>query len=1169
MSCAACGADNRDGRRFCSQCGEPLAVACSACGAANEPADRFCGDCGAALAAPAAATPTNERRVVSVLFADLVGFTTLSEHRDPEEVRELLSRYFERCRTLIERYGGVVEKFIGDAVMAVWGTPVAREDDAERAVRAALALTQAVTDLGAAVGMADLRVRAGVLTGPAAVRVGGGTEAMVLGDTVNTAARLQALAMPGGVLVDDVTRRASEAAILYEDGGRHAVKGRDQPVHAWTAVCVVAGVGGARRGPGVEAPFVGREAELAALVGAWERSVADGAARRVMVVGDAGTGKSRLLWEVFKHVDGVADEEVWWHQGRCLSYGEGVGFWALAEMVRARAGIEEDESPATAREKLGEAVRRFVTDERERRLVEPRLAHLLGLEDRVAADRADLYSGWRLFFERMAATGPVALVFEDLQWADSGLLDFVDYVLEWSAQFPIFVLALGRPDLVDRRPAWPRDVELRPLGDEAIRRLLDGYVPGLPDELARRIVDRAEGVPLYAVETVRMLLDRGLLAQQGARYAVTGDVTDLDVPETLHALAAARLDCLDVVERAVLQDAAVVGQSVTAAAVAAVGGRSRAEVEQALERLIAKQVLRREDGQYRFLQGLLRTVAYGTLSRRDRKSRHLAAARHLQELSADGSVELAEPLAAHFLAAAEAEPEAADASRIRASACATLAEAGRRALSLALGLEAQRAFDRAAELAEDEAERADLLEQAGRAACRAGELHAARERLDASIALHEAAGRRAAAARARAVVADVLWTVNELAPAIELAEQALADLPDDGPDRAAVAALLGKLRLFSEDVESGLEATDRALCVAEPLQLWDTVSDAFITRGCLLGHHDRPEEAWALLRHGTLLAEQHDLPAIALRGFNNLGWFAAVMDRLELAREPLVRALAIARARGDRVWERAVAYAQASLEVQVGAWDEAEALTTTADGAELVDWDALQSRATVVTARGRLEEAAAIEAVAREGLGSPDRQTHAIAAVTCATIAQARGDHEAATALLRPLLGTALLGTAPMVVARAGRERDGTRRVGRARGPRADGARLSRRPGAAVRARAGGPFRRPAGRAGGEPAGGRAAADGRRRHAGRPPAAGRARPRAARAWRAAGHGRARRRRPAAAARGADDVRARRRRRAGRAGAQAAGRRVTSAQRTPSSPAALAIAGSAPFPAIAE
>ena len=379
--------------------------------------------------------------------------------------------------------------------MAVWGTPVAREDDAERAVRAALALTGAVALLGEEVGMPELRVRAGVLTGNAAVDVGAEGEGMVLGDTVNTASRLQSIAAPGTVLVDDVTRRASEAAIAYEDAGEHQVKGREQPVHAWTALRVVAGAGGARRGVGLEAPFVGRERELAQVIDCFEESAEQRRARLVTVVGEAGSGKSRLLWEFFKYLDGV-ERVVRWHQGRCLSYGEGVAYWALAEMVRARAGIAEEEDPDTARAKLDEAVEPYVADERERRLVEPRLAHLLGLEQRTAPDRADLFSGWRLFFERMSDQAPVVLVFEDLQWADCGLLDFIDYLLEWSADHPLFVLALGRPRLLGSRPAWAQAaISLRPLQDGAMRQLLEGLVPGLPEELAAQVLARAEGVP--------------------------------------------------------------------------------------------------------------------------------------------------------------------------------------------------------------------------------------------------------------------------------------------------------------------------------------------------------------------------------------------------------------------------------------------------------------------------------------------------------------------------------------------------------------------------------------------------------------------------------------------------------------------------------------------------
>ncbi|HEY2769329.1 MAG TPA: adenylate/guanylate cyclase domain-containing protein, partial [Solirubrobacteraceae bacterium] len=583
VACAACGQQTPSGKKFCIHCGTPRQATCAACGEALISGAKFCAECGTPVAANGTAssqpapgsgapgTPTSiaERRLVSVLFADLVGFTTLSEHRDPEEVRDLLSRYFDRCRSLIGRYGGTVEKFIGDAVMAVWGTPVAREDDAERSVRAALALTQAVTLLGEEVGMPELRVRAGVLTGHAAVELGAEGEGMVLGDTVNTASRLQSLAAPGTVLVDDVTKRGSEAAVAYEDAGVHQVKGREQPVHAWTALRVVAGARGNRRSTALEAPLVGRERELHAIIESFEATHEQHRARLVTVVGDAGSGKSRLLWEFEKYIDGI-ERVVRWHEGRCLAYGEGVAYWALAEMVRARAGILEEEDAATARTKLRETVAQFVPDEREQRLVEPRLAHLLGLEQRTAADRADLFSGWRLFFERIASDQPVALAFEDLQWADSGLLDFIDYLLEWSAEYPIFILGLGRGELLAARPEWTPTITLDPLAEDVMGQLLAGLVPGLPDELATQIRRRAEGVPLYAIETVRMLLDRGLVAQDGAQYVVSGDVTDLEIPETLQALIAARLDDLDGQERALVQDAAVIGTSFSPSTLAAI-----------------------------------------------------------------------------------------------------------------------------------------------------------------------------------------------------------------------------------------------------------------------------------------------------------------------------------------------------------------------------------------------------------------------------------------------------------------------------------------------------------------------------------------------------------------------------------------------------------------------
>ena len=499
---------------------------------------------------------------MSVLFADLVGFTAWSESRDAEETRDLLSRYFELARTLIGRYGGTVEKFIGDAVMAVWGTPVATESDAERAVRAALELVASVPELDPA-----LAARAGVLTGEAAVTIGAEGEGMVAGDLVNTASRIQSAAEPGSVLVGEVTRRASEQAVVYESAGQEELKGKAEPVALWRALRVVSGVGGQLKSAGLEAPFVGREREFKLIKELFFDYATERKAHLDSVTGIAGIGKSRLAWEFYKYFDGIV-EQVYWQRGRCLAYGEGVAYWALADMVRMRCGISEEEQPASARPKLQATLEAHLLDPEERAFVEPRLAHLLGLDEAAAGDRQDLFAAWRLFFERLAETYPTVLAFEDMQWADTSLLDFVEYLLEWSRDYPIYVITLARPELHERRPGWGAGQRhftalfLEPLSQGAMEELLEGLVPGLPKRLRQQILARAEGVPLYAVETVRMLLDRGLLVQEGSVYTPTGEIETLEVPETLHALIAARLDGLSGQERRLLQDGAVLGKTV-------------------------------------------------------------------------------------------------------------------------------------------------------------------------------------------------------------------------------------------------------------------------------------------------------------------------------------------------------------------------------------------------------------------------------------------------------------------------------------------------------------------------------------------------------------------------------------------------------------------------------
>ena len=393
---------------------------------------------------------------------------------------------------MIDRYGGTVEKFIGDAVMAVWGAPVAREDDAERAVRAALDLVDAVEGMAAEAGVAELRLRTGVLTGEAAVALAAEGQGLVTGDLVNTASRIQSAAEPGTVLVGDATKRASEAAITYADAGRRELKGKSEPVQLWRALRVAAQRRGEGRAAGLEAPFVGRASELRLVKEIFHASADESRARLVSVLGVAGIGKSRLSWEFEKYVDGLADD-VWWHRGRCLSYGDGVAFWALAEMVRSRAKIMEDEATTDATEKLRAVLELHVPDPEERAWIEPRLQHLLGLTDRTAPDREDLFSAWRRFFERLAGQGPLVMVFEDIHWADEGLVAFVEYLLDWGRHHPIFVLTLTRPEVADRHPGFPgttrnaTTLPLEPLHDDEMDELLSGLVPDLPEDVRARL----------------------------------------------------------------------------------------------------------------------------------------------------------------------------------------------------------------------------------------------------------------------------------------------------------------------------------------------------------------------------------------------------------------------------------------------------------------------------------------------------------------------------------------------------------------------------------------------------------------------------------------------------------------------------------------------------------
>jgi class 3 adenylate cyclase/tetratricopeptide (TPR) repeat protein len=937
LVCAACRTENPPGAKFCTECATPLARACPNCGTANPAGAKFCAECATPLggevpattAAPnltRAAAPAHEaeRRLVSVLFADLVGFTPFAEERDAEEVRESLTEYFDLARTVIERYGGTVEKFIGDAVMAVWGVPAAHEDDAERAVRAALDLVAAVHALGP-----DVEARAAVLTGEVAVTLGATDQGMVAGDLVNTASRLQSAAPAGTVLVGDATQRAAAAGVLFEPAGEHLLKGKSAPVAAWQAVRVAGGIRGRWRTEGPEAPFVGRHDELALLKDQYHATGREKRARLVSVVGPAGIGKSRLSREFLSHIDAEA-EDFWFHHGRSPAYGEGLTFWALGEMVRQRAGLAETDDEATTRDRIRAMVAEHVPDDGDRRWIESAMLSLLGLGDG-SLGTDELFGAWRTFFERMADESPVALVFEDLHWADSGQLDFIDYLLEWSRSKPIFILTLARPELLEKRPTWGAgkrqftSLYLEPLPESAIRELLAGLVPGLPDAAAKAITARADGIPLYAVETVRMLVADGRLAEQDGVYRPTGDLSALAVPESLTALIASRLDALDGDARSVAQDASVLGQRFTLAGLSAVSGLDSAALEPRLDTLLRRELLiletdprSPERNQYGFVQSLIREVTYNTLARKDRKTRHLAAARFFESLDTD---ELAGALAGQYVAAHASAEGPDETAALAAQARVALRAAAERALGLGAPDQAFDFLRQALTLALDPADEAELALRAGHAATAAGHYAEAEGLLRDAVAKLAALNDEAGLDRAVTALATSFVEAQRFSDAVELLMPLLGNAADftARPDLIAAGAQLARASMLRFEYDSAIAAADRVLPAAEHADLGIVVADLLVTKGTALTMAQRTQEGLALIHAGRELGESLGANLVVLRAIANQA-FATEWISPRQGFDAMRAGLALARRVGHRGFMQIAAYNSASAALSLGEW---------------------------------------------------------------------------------------------------------------------------------------------------------------------------------------------------------------------------------------------------------
>jgi len=846
-----------------------------------------------------------ERRLVSVLFADLVGFTPFAAERDAEDVRDMLTRYFDLASDVMTRYGGTIEKFIGDAVMAVWGAPTAHEDDAERAVRAALELVDAVRSLGP-----TIQARAAVLTGEAAVTIGATNQGLVAGDLVNTASRLQSVAPPGTVLVGEATYRAASQAIAFEEAGEQLLKGKAAPVPAWRALRLVAEVGGRNRSEGLEAPFVGRDDELRLLKDLFLATGREKRTRLVSIMGPAGIGKSRLAWEFVKYVDGLV-EDTWWHNGRSPAYGEGITFWALGEMVRGRCGLVETDDEPTTRAKVGATVREWISDEAERRWVESALLTLLGVETETGVGSDQLFAAWRTFFERMASQAPVVMVFEDLHFADSGTLDFIDHLLEWSKGLPITVVTLARPEFLEKRPDWGAgkrnftSIYLEPLPEAAMRELLAGLIPGLPERAAKAIVERADGIPLYAVETVRMLLADGRLKEEAGTYTPVGDLAALAVPETLTALIAARLDGLDPADRTLVRDAAVLGQSFTVVGLAAVSGVQERDLEPRLRGLVRGELLTQdadprspERGQYMFVQALIREVAYNTLAKQDRKTRHLAAARFFEQL---GSDELAGALAGHYLAAHANAAAGPETEALAAQARIALKAAANRAVALGAYDQAVAFLEQALTVTTDPAEEAELLERAGESALTAARYQRGDTLLRRALELHRRRDDRIGAARVTAALAPALWVSQGTEAGLAFLEAASAEFADLSPDPVVVAldGALAQAYAWNEEPRRAIEVAERVLDAAEHRDLVAILAATLTAKGDALGSLGRLREGIAVIRAGEELARDNGLHTIQLRALRGRGYLLGEIDptaALDSSRE----GLALARRLGNR-----------------------------------------------------------------------------------------------------------------------------------------------------------------------------------------------------------------------------------------------------------------------------
>jgi predicted ATPase/class 3 adenylate cyclase len=904
--CPRCGRTAAAGDRFCGGCGTELITACPRCGRQLVTDTQFCTGCGLPRESGRAAQNQEERRQVSLLFIDLVDFTPYVERADPELVRGMQTGFFAAARRVIGQYGGVVEKYIGDAVMALFGAPVATETDPLRCVRAGLEL-QRVLARFAPTGSEGMRFRAGVATGEAIVDLAAardGGQAIVAGDVVNTASRIQAIAPPGGVLVCASTYALTRAAIRYSEHPAVTLRGRSTPTEVWLAVAAVQ-----RRHaePEDSTPLVGREHELGLLVNALHRALSERTPQLVTVFGRAGIGKSRLVRELYRHSERLIDQAVTWRTGHCPPFGEDGAFAPLADIVKAEAGILDTDTAAAAAARLAETVRDLVGFGRDAkvgggatadadRMVDA-LRPLVGLTGpRLPAEEAE--SAWRRFLIALATRRPTVLVFEDVHCADESMRRFIEVLSASARDVPLLVLCTARPELVEQDPSWAGTIAgsltitLPPLRSNGIAALfahLFGQAAFSAD-LLTPLVELADGNPLYAQEYVRMLIERGAVRQGGrgwvlestaAAGAPGGPGWELPMPDSVHAVIANRIDLLDAVDRSVLLAASVVGTQFWPGAVAAALGRPVEVVERSLRRLEQREFVHEQaestmagQSEFRFRHVLVRDVCYRRLPRTERVARHQRTSDWLDALSQTRHTDLAEVLAHHRWAAYEiARDLGVDAARYAPAARDALRRAAQRAYALhaldAAATHAERGlalFDAEASSADDPVDRlrlelfsTEIAFYRDQAAFLSG---AGAEQLKVLAERLLAGGDQGQAARAWTLLGQAAWLQADRAAALSHLDHAvrLFEGEPDSQEKAEAHAELGRLHMLGGERDGAIAAASAAAAIAERLGLVEVQANARITAGYARHQAGDPagldelEEALQMCRQHRLLA---------------------------------------------------------------------------------------------------------------------------------------------------------------------------------------------------------------------------------------------------------------------------------------------------------------------------